>query len=389
VIRVDRITLREIRLPLVEPFRTSAGEVAERRILLLELHDGDGGETWSECVAEALPTYSPDTVDTSWLAISEWIVPAVIGQPFSGPAAVHPALERRIRGHRMGRAAVEMGIWALEASRRGLPLAALLTGASDAARESGVVARPFVETGIALGMQPSPDALAERALAARAAGYRRIKIKIAPGRDVSHVEAVRRALGPGDRITADANCSYSLDDREQVRALEALDRLGLAMIEQPLAHDDLVRHAELQRRLATPICLDESLSGEASAEAMIALGSARIANLKPGRVGGFQPALAIHDRCARAGVAMMCGGMLECGIGRAYNVALASLPNFTAPGDLSPSSRYWARDVVVPPWTMDGEGRVRVPLERAGIGVEVDVALIEDLTVRRVSFRAP
>jgi len=186
----------------------------------------------------------------------------------------------------------------------------------------------------------------------------------------------------------DANCGYSLDDPAHVQALLALDRLGLALIEQPLAHDDFVRHAELQRRLTTPLCLDESLSGESSAETMLALGSARIANVKPGRVGGFRAALAIHDRCASAGVPVLCGGMLECGIGRAYNVALASLPNFSVPGDLSPSARYWARDVVTPEWTMDREGQVPVPLDRAGIGVTVDRDRIDDLTVRRESFQA-
>ena len=189
-------------------------------------------------------------------------------------------------------------------------------------------------------------------------------------------------------MSVDANCSYSLDDPDHMSALDSLDQFGLAMIEQPLAHNDLVHHALLQRRLTTAICLDESISGEADVEAMLALRSARIVNLKAGRVGGFQQAIAIHDRCASAGVPVWCGGMLESGIGRAYNVALASLPNFTEPGDLSPSARYWSRDVVVPPWTMDSEGFVRVPLDVPGLGVDVDVGLIDDLTVRRASFDA-
>ena len=389
MIRLDSVTLREIRLELAEPFRTSAGTVAERRILLLELTDGDGGATWSECVAEALPTYSADTVDTSWLALTEWIIPAVLGVSFPAPTAIHAALEQRIRGHRMGRAAVEMGMWALDAQRENIPLATLLTSASAHARKMGATPRPLVDTGVVLGMQHTPLEMAQRASAARASGYRRIKVKIAPGRDVAWVDAVRGAVGAGVSIAADANCSYSLDDDEQVRALETLDGLGLDMIEQPLANDDLVHHSELQRRMTTPICLDESVTGEASVDALLALNSARIVNLKPGRVGGFAAALAIHDRCARAGVAVFCGGMLECGIGRAYNVALAALPNFTVPGDLSPSSRYWTRDVIESPWTMDEDGRVRVPLERAGIGVDVDVARVDDLTVRAVSYRAP
>jgi len=385
VIRIDRIELREIRLELLEPFRTSGGTVAERRILLLTLADGDGTETWSECVAEALPTYSPDTVDSSWLALTQWMVPAVLGQSFAGPDTVHSVLERHVRGHRMGCAAVEMAVWSLDATRRGIPLAASL---NEASRAGGASPRACVDAGIAIGMQASVEALVEKAVSAAREGYRRIKIKVAPGRDVEWVAAVRGALHDATALSVDANCSYSLDDPSHVQALLALDRLGLALIEQPLAHDDFVRHAELQRRLTTPLCLDESLASESSAETMLALGSARIANVKPGRVGGFRAALAIHDRCASASVPVLCGGMLECGIGRAYNVALASLPNFSVPGDLSPSARYWARDVVTPPWTMDAEGRLRVPLDRPGLGVDVDVALIDDLTVRRERFRA-
>ena len=382
MIRLDRIELREIRLELLEPFRTSAGTVTERRVLLLTLVDGDGTETWSECVAEALPTYSPDTVDSSWLALTQWIVPAVLGHSFTAPDAVQPVLEARIRGHRMGCAAVEMGVWSLDATRRGISLAALLNGSRSASP------RAWVEAGIAIGMQESVQALVEKSAAAAREGYRRIKLKVGPGRDVAWVAAVRSAVQSATALSVDANCSYSLDDPAHMRALVTLDELGLALIEQPLAHDDFVQHAELQRRMITPLCLDESLSGESSAETMLALGSARIANVKPGRVGGFRAALAIHDRCASVGVPVLCGGMLECGIGRAYNVALAALPNFSVPGDLSPSARYWARDVVTPPWTMDAEGCLRVPLDRPGLGVDVDVDLIDDLTVRRESFQA-
>jgi O-succinylbenzoate synthase len=388
LIRIERIILREIHLPLVEPFRTAAEVVAARRILLLQLVERDGTEVWSECVAEALPAYSPDTVDTCWLAITEWLAPRVLGVSFDGPEALHPALTHGVRGHAMARAAVEMGAWALAAAQRETSLAALLAESSAVAREEGAAPHARVETGIALGMQASPDALAARARTALTEGYRRIKLKIAPGRDVGYVRAVREALGPDAALTADANCSYSLDDAEQVAALEALDAFGLRMIEQPLAHDDLRRHAALQRRLATPLCLDESITGLASAEDMLALGSGRAVNLKPGRVGGLQQAIAIHDLCARADVALWCGGMLECGIGRAYNVALASLMGFTEPGDLSPSARYWARDVVRPAWTMDAVGRVRVPLDRPGLGVEVDVGFVDDLTVRSTILRA-
>lgn len=382
MVRLARISLREIRLPLREPFETSTGVVEQRRVILLELADTDGTSAWSECVAQELPDYSPDTVDTCWLALSEWIIPVVLASSFDSPRDAHALLEPRIRGHRMARAAVEMGIWAVAASQNKTSLAALLASESANARDLNAAPRPFVETGVALGMQASPDALVQRALAARAEGYRRIKMKITPTRDTKYLRSVREAIGDGVALTVDANGSYSLQNRKHVSALEELDTLGLRMIEQPLAHDDLVHHADLQRLLSTPICLDESISGDASTEEMLALGSARIVNLKPGRVGGFQQSLAIHDRCADAGVPVWCGGMLESGIGRAYNVALASLPNFTEPGDLSPSARYWKRDIVTPPWTMDSQGRVEVPLEKTGIGVEVDTAFVDELTVR-------
>lgn len=388
MIRLARIALREIRLPLLEPFETSAGVVEQRRIILLELADSDGNTAWSECVAQELPDYSPDTVDTCWLALYEWIIPAVLGRSFDSPRGAHNRLEPRIRGHKMARAAVEMGIWAVAASQNNSSLALLLNSESAHARDLAAQPRAFVETGVALGMQQTPDRLVSRVVAARDEGYRRIKIKITPGRDTTYARAAREALGDNIALTVDANGSYSLQNRKHVSMLEELDTLGLSMIEQPLAHDDLVHHADLQRLLSTPICLDESISGDADTEEMLALGSARIVNLKPGRVGGFHQALAIHDRCADAGVPVWCGGMLESGIGRAYNVALASLPNFSLPGDLSPSARYWERDIVTQPWTMDAQGRVAVPLEKTGIGVEVDTAFVDELTVRCKTFSA-
>jgi O-succinylbenzoate synthase len=237
-----------------------------------------------------------------------------------------------------------------------------------------------VATGISLGIQPTPDALVERARAARAAGYNKIKVKIAPGADVPFVRAVREALGPDVHLMADANSAYTLADTDH---LAQLDDFDLIMLEQPLGQDDLVRHAALQRRMRTPLCLDESILDVQRAEDMIALGSGRIVNIKPGRVGGYTSSLAIHDLCTAHGVPVWCGGMLESGVGRAYNIALASLPNFTLPGDLSPSARYWERDIVNPEWTMDAEGMVRVPRDAPGLGIEVDVGRVDELTVRR------
>ncbi|HUQ99348.1 MAG TPA: o-succinylbenzoate synthase [Gemmatimonadaceae bacterium] len=386
MIRLSRVSLREIRLPLLEPFETSAGVVEQRRMILLELADAGGTTAWSECVAQALPDYSPDTVDTCWLALCEWIIPTVLDWSFDSPREAHALLERRIRGHKMARAAVEMGIWAVEAAINNSSLAALLNSESASARALKSEPRKFVETGVALGMQRNPRELVSRIISARDEGYRRIKIKITPGRDEIYARAALEAIGDIVKLSVDANASYSLQNREHVSMLEELDTLGLSMIEQPLAHDDLVHHADLQRLLSTPICLDESIAGDASAEEMLALGSARIVNLKAGRVGGFQQALAIHDRCADAGIPVWCGGMLESGIGRAYNVALASLPNFTLPGDLSPSARYWERDIVKKPWTMDMQGRVAVPLAKPGLGVEVDTAYVDKLTVRSQTF---
>ncbi|MDB4886159.1 MAG: o-succinylbenzoic acid synthetase [Gemmatimonadetes bacterium] len=380
--RLAHVTLREIQLPLVRPFRTAGGVTTERRILLAELTDADGTTAWSECVAETRPSYSPDTVDTCWLALREWVLPRVLGTPFAGAHAVHELVAHGVRGHAMARAAIEMGAWALESERRGQALAATL------ARAAGSAPRHQVATGIVLGFHETTDALVEAARDALAHGYQRIKIKVAPGREVEEVRAVRDALGDEARLGVDANASYSLDDAHHRAALRALDAMDLAMIEQPLAHDDLVRHAELQRELRTPLCLDESVRDAASAASALALGSARMLNVKPGRLGGFHASLAVHSRCAAAGVPLLCGGMLESGIGRAYNVALASLPGFSEPGDLSPSARYWAQDIVTPAWTMDDVGLVQVPLVRPGLGVSVDTARIDDLTTRLESFRA-
>jgi O-succinylbenzoate synthase len=366
--RIERIVLREIHLALKEPFRISSGVQSHRRVLLVCL-DGEGAEGWGECVAGELPNYSPENADTAWLAIREWLAPRLLGQRFSGPEQVWPVLDRNVRGHNMAKAALEMAAWELAARAAGMALAERLGGT-----------RGRIPVGISLGIEESPAALVAKAAAAGERGYRKIKLKIAPGSDVEFVRAVRAALGPQAHLMADANNAYRLED---AACLARLDELDLLMIEQPLAWDDLLRHAELQRRLRTAICLDESITSPERAADMIALGAGRIVNIKPGRVGGFSQSLAIHDLCARHGIPVWCGGMLESGVGRGHNVALASLPNFTLPGDLSPSERYWQRDVVEPEWTMDREGWVEVPRDRPGIGVTVDLERVEALTVRR------
>jgi o-succinylbenzoate synthase len=373
-ITITRLVLREIRLPLREPFQISSGTVTERRIGLVELHEAGGAMVWAECVAGEQPNYSPETIDTAWLAIRQWLAPRLLGRPFGHPSEIHPRLEAGIRGHHMARAALEMGCWALAAQLQGAPLAVFIGGT-----------RERIATGISLGIQPNPGALVERAGRAHAEGYQKIKIKIKPGADVEYVAAVREALGPGAHLMADGNSAYTLADAQH---LARLDPLELMMIEQPLAPDDIVRHAALQREIRTPVCLDESITGVDRAEDMVTLGSGRIINIKPGRVAGFRSSLAIHDYCVEQGIPVWCGGMLESGVGRAYNVALASLPGFTMPGDLSPSSRYWERDVVRPEWTMDADGMVAVPRSAPGLGVEVDVDRIDGLTVATESWSA-
>jgi O-succinylbenzoate synthase len=371
---VDRIAVREIRLALKEPFRISSGVESERRILLVELSDHAGSSVWAECVAFPRPNFTPETIDTAWLAIREWLAPRLLGRELPSAAAVHDILAENIRGHNMAKAVLEMGCWALEAERDGVSLAAHLGGT-----------RAAVPTGISLGIQSAPRLLVERAVAAVAAGYNKIKLKIQPGQDIEYVRAVRTALGPDVDIMADANAAYSAEDADH---LVQLDELEMLMLEQPFPADDLLALAELQRRMTTPICLDESITDVKRARDMIALGSGKIVNIKPGRVGGFMASKAIHDVCQTAGIPVWCGGMLESGIGRAYNVALASLPNFSLPGDLSPSARYWAADIVSPEWTMDANGLVGVPHERAGLGVVVDVDRVEALTTRREELRA-
>ncbi len=367
MVHLRSITLHEIRLPLREPFVISSGVQHLRRIFLLELEDADGVTAWSECVAQEFPNYSAETIDTAWHAVSEWLGSIVLGKDVETSGVV-ALLNEHVRGHEMAKSSLEMGIWALEAEKSGRSLARLLGGI-----------RERVPVGISLGIQANPSTLVEKVATCLDQGYQKIKLKIMPGADLDYVRAVRDEFGDAVPIAADANSAYRLSD---LGSLQDLDELNLMMLEQPLQHDDLLRHADLQEKLATPICLDESISGIDRAEDMIRLRAGRIINVKPGRVGGFAVARAIHDLCSTNEMPVWCGGMLESGIGRAHNVALASLPNFSLPGDLSPSRRYWERDVVTPEWTMSERGEVDVPMDRTGIGVAVNRDRIDDLTER-------
>ena len=370
----ERLTLRELRMPLRSPFRISSGQMHERRVCLLELHHPDGPVGWSECVAGDWPNYSPETIDTAWHALETWLAPRLLGRDLGSAAEAAPLLGEGIRGHLMARASLEMAFWELEARLRDEPLAALLGGE-----------RERIEVGISIGIQTDPEALAEKVRAGREAGYRRIKVKIEPAADLAYVAAAREALGPDVPLTADANQAYRREDADH---LAKLDAYGLVYLEQPLEEGDLLGHARLQARLETPLCLDESIPSAARAADMIELDAGRVINVKPGRVGGLARSVAIHDLCRERGVPVWCGGMLESGVGRAHNVALASLPGFTMPGDISASRRYWERDIVEPEWSVGPDGTMEVPWKRAGMGVSVDRGRVDDLTVRSRTLSA-
>ncbi len=365
--RLEGIELREVRLPLREPFAISSGSRQDRRILLLTLHS-EGVEGWGECVVGEDPGYSYETTDTAWHVLTEFLLPGAVGREILGPGDVL-AHAPFVRGHRMAKAALEMAAWDLQAKAIGVPLWELL----------GASGRP-VPLGVSIGLQPTDDALLAKVEGYLGEGYRRIKVKIKPGRDVSMLGSVRERF-PEAALMADANSAYTPADLPLFRELDAL---GLTMIEQPLGHEDLLEHAALQAELATPICLDESIRSAADLRLALHLGAGRIVNIKPGRVGGLAEARTIHDLSREAGVPVWCGGMLESGIGRAFNVALAGLPGFTLPGDLSGSRRYWARDIVTPEWVpTDG---MMGPHDGPGIGVIPDMGHIDERTHRTIRF---
>ena len=366
--KITRAVLREISLSLKEWFEISSGGMQERRIALLTL-EGDGVVGWGECVAAEDPGYTYETVDTAWLALTRWILPKVVGSEVEDARSALDAVPW-VRGHRMAKAAVEMAGWDLEAKRRNLSLAALLGGEREA-----------VPVGVSIGIQKSDEDLWAKVEGHLQEGYRKIKVKIKPGRDVEMMESVR-ARFPGAPFMADANSAYRL--ATDLPRLKALDEMDLMMIEQPLAYDDYLDHSKLQAQLSTPVCLDESIRSVGDTRLALHLGSTRIVNIKPGRVGGLASSVAIHDECSRSQVPVWCGGMLESGIGRAHNVALATLPGFTIPGDISNSKRYWAEDVVEPEFEMK-DGLMPVP-EGPGIGVTPRMDRIEALTTRMEVF---
>jgi O-succinylbenzoate synthase len=359
------IELREIRLRLVHFFETSFGRTIERRIMLVRVEDRDGAEGWGECTAGEGPFYSEEWIDSAWEATRGFLAPLVLGREAESAAAIG-GLMRRVRGNRMAKAAIETACWDAEAKRLGVPLWRHLGGV-----------QPEIACGVSIGIQDSHEALLEKIERELAAGYQRIKIKIKPGWDREVVERVR-ARFPDTPLMVDANSAYTLDD---LPLLRALDEYGLMMIEQPLAYDDREDHAVLQRQLRTPVCLDESIRSAEDARKAIELGACRVVNVKLGRVGGHAEAGRVEAVCRRGGVPVWCGGMLEAGIGRAHNIALATLRGFTLPGDVSASARYWAEDIIEPPVTVTPQGTIVAP-GAPGIGFEVRRERVRSLTVR-------
>jgi o-succinylbenzoate synthase len=368
--RLERIELREIRMPLVMRFETSFGETTLRRILLVRVWDQDGADGWGECTASETPFYSHETVDTAWMILSEFAAPMVLGKDLDHPGDISRELAL-IRGHQMAKGALEAACWELQARKDSRPLWRLVGGL-----------RREIDCGVSIGIQPSLNQLLDRIQEELAAGYRRVKLKIKPGVDVEPIREVRRNF-PDIRLMVDANSAYRLEDWG---LLAQLDQFNLMMIEQPLAHDDLIDHAELQRRLNTPICLDESIRTVNQARQAIELGACRIINIKLGRVGGHAEARKIQDYCRQHGVPVWCGGMLESGIGRAHNIALSTLEGFTLPGDVSASKRYWERDIIQPEVEVTSRGTIEVP-SGVGLGYQVDEERIRALTVRTETLR--
>jgi len=366
--RIDSITLHHLRMPLAAPFETSFGRIDERESLLIILRS-EGLNGYGECVADREPGYSYETSGTAWHILKDFIVPCLLGQDVQDAAD----FQRRvagIRGHPLAKAGVEMAIWDLLGKRSGRSLRELLGGT-----------RQKVEVGVSIGLQESPEALVRAVENYLAQGYRRVKIKIRPGRDVGDASAVRRAF-PDLRLQVDANSAYSL---ESAQALRPLDDLGLLLIEQPLFEDDLWEHHKLQEQFRTPICLDESISSARHARSALEMKACRVINLKAGRVGGLSQALEIHDLCRAQNIPLWCGGMLETGVGRASNLALASLPGFTLPGDISASERYYRRDLTRERFTLNPDSTLDVP-QGAGLGITLDERALSAFSLARLDL---
>ncbi len=363
--KIEQIRLRQIQMPLVHYFETSFGRTYSRDMVLVEVV-ADGVSGWGEVTAGENPFYNEEWTEAAWLIVKHYASPRVLGRELASADDVYPLLSH-IRGHFMARGGLEAAVWDLQARRNGRPLW----------QEIGGGARKEIACGVSIGIQDTVADLLKKIEKELADGYQRIKMKIKPGRDVEDLRAVRQEF-PGIKLMADANSAYTLADIDHLRKL---DDFYLMMVEQPLAHDDIIDHATLQTKLQTPVCLDECIRSAHHAQQAIDMGACRIINIKLGRVGGFAEAKRVHDVCQKANVPVWCGGMLESGIGRAHNVALSTLPNFTLPGDVSASKRYWKRDVIVPAVETTPQGTIQVT-DGVGFGYGIDMEFLKSITVR-------
>ena len=368
-VTLEGFELRVLQIPLVSPFTTSFGTDTVREVIIARALTSDG-EGWGEIVTGAAPLYSSEYTQSAWDVALRWLIPALLDRRTLAPEDVAATLKPFV-GHRMPKAGLELAVLDAALRAEGRPLGEYLGAVHDR-----------IPSGVSVGIQRDPATLVEVVRGYLDEGYVRIKIKIKPGRDVAETAALRDAFG-GIPLQVDANSAYTLAD---IDTLAELDRFDLLLIEQPLQEDDIVDHATLARHLRTPVCLDESIVSHKAAVDALALGAASVINIKAGRVGGYLEAVAIHDLCRDAAIPVWCGGMLETGIGRAANAALAALPGFTLPGDVSASSRFYHRDIVTEPAVLE-DGHVRVPTG-PGLGVQIDSQALDDFTVERVVVRA-
>jgi o-succinylbenzoate synthase len=364
-VKIESLQVREIAMRLSKPFETSFGVTQDRRIILVQLKT-DLGDGWGEVTAGEGPFYNPETTDTAWLILRDFIAQLVIGHTFADAGEVLKAMSP-IRGHEMAKAAVENAVWDVLARHAKLPLHQLLGGTQQE-----------IPCGVSLGIHSDVPSLLDKVEQELSDGYQRIKLKIKPGKDIAFVGAVRNRY-PEIALTVDANSAYNLQD---VAILKKLDSFGLTYIEQPLEWNEIYQHAELQRQLATSICLDECIHGLRDAQAAVELGACKVINIKLGRVSGHTEARRIQQFCLERGIPVWCGGMLESGIGRSHNIAMSSLPGFVLPGDVSASKRYWKDDIIEPEVIVNSSGTIKMPTE-PGLGFNLRHDLIEQLTVRK------
>jgi o-succinylbenzoate synthase len=366
--KVDSIILHHLRMPLKNAFETSFGRIYQRECILVEVR-GEGLVGWGECTADKDPGYSYETTGTNWYILKEYLAPVLMDS--GTPVETFRIQTALIRGHNMAKSGIEMALWDLAGKAGGKSLRELLGGVQKK-----------VQVGVSVGLQASPESLVERVGDYLALGYKRVKIKIKPGRDVEDTRQVRHAY-PDLHLQVDANSAYTLESTESLRPL---DDLNLLLIEQPLAEDDLWDHRQLQALLKTPLCLDESITSSRHARQALEMQACRIINIKTGRVGGLTEAAAIHDLCHGQGIPVWCGGMLETGVGRAANLALASLPGFVLPGDISATDRYYEEDITQQRFVLNNDSTIDVPTG-PGLGIEIDHKSLEKSLIARVEIK--